>query len=129
ELGHAIHAWVTNFSSSSSQGLGEGTGDYLAMAYSHDFPNQWTPADPAYYWTFSWDGHNPLWNGRVTNYQRSFTYQTIPSGNHVPGQYWASCNREAREAIGGLLMDKAFLKGLSMTTSSSNQKAAAQAVI
>ncbi len=129
ELGHAIHAWVTNFSSSTSQGLGEGTGDYLATAYSHDFPNQWTPADPAYYWTFGWDGHNPFWAGRVTNYQLQFTYQTIPSGNHIPGQYWASCNRVAREAIGGVLMDKAFLKGLSMTTSSSNQKAAAQAVI
>lgn len=129
ELGHAIHNWVTNGGLSQQQGLSEGTGDYLAMAYSHDFPNQWTPADAAYYWVFSWDGHNPIWAGRVTNYQRQVTYQTLPSAIHTAGQYWASCNREAREAIGGQAMDKAFLKGLSMTTSSSNQKAAAQAVI
>jgi hypothetical protein len=129
ELGHAIHNWVTNGGLSQTQGLSEGTGDYLAAAYSIDFPGQWTPADPAYYWTFSWDGHNPFWAGRVTNYQLTTTYATISSQIHTAGQYWASCNRVAREAIGGQLMDKAFLKGLSMTTSSTNQKAAAQAVI
>ncbi|MBN8726513.1 MAG: PepSY domain-containing protein [Xanthomonadales bacterium] len=129
ELGHAIHNWVSNGGLSQQQGLSEGTGDYLAMAYSHDYPGQWTPADPAYYWVFSWDGHNSIWAGRVTNYQMQRTYQNLPSAIHTAGQYWASCNREAREAIGGLAMDKAFLEGLAMTTSSSNQKAAAQAVI
>ncbi|MCK9537907.1 PepSY domain-containing protein [Dokdonella sp.] len=129
ELGHAIHNWVTAGGLSQQQGLSEGTGDYLAMAYSHDFPNQWTPSQEPYYWVFSWDGHNPIWPGRITNYQMQRTYQNLPSAIHTAGQYWASCNREAREAIGGLAMDKAFLEGLAMTTASSNQKAAAQAVI
>lgn len=129
ELGHAIHNWVTDGGLSQQQGLSEGTGDYLAVAYSHDFPNQWTPADPAYYWVFSWDGHNPIWPGRITNYQLQRTYQNLPSAIHTAGQYWASCNHRARDVLGGLAMDKAFLEGLSMTTSSSNQKAAAQAVI
>jgi Zn-dependent metalloprotease len=129
ELGHAIHNWVTNGGLSQQQGLSEGTGDYLAMAYGHSFPNQWTPADAPYYWVFRWDGHNAIWAGRVTNYQLTRTYQNLPTTIHTAGQYWASCNREAREAIGGQLMDKVFLKGLSMTTSSSNQKVAAQAVI
>lgn len=129
ELGHAIHNWVTSGGLSQVQGLSEGTGDYLAMAYSHDFPNQWTRSDPAYYWVFSWDGHNPFWAGRITNYQMQTTYQTLSTSMYTAAQYWSSCNREAREAVGGAVMDKAFLKGLSMTTTSSNQKAAAQAII
>jgi hypothetical protein len=28
EFGHAIHYWITGLKSSSSQGLGEGSGDY-----------------------------------------------------------------------------------------------------
>lgn len=131
ELGHGIHDWITNGGLSQTQGLSEGVGDYLAQAYSRDFPNQWTPSDTAYNWVFSFDGHNPFWGGRVTNWHTNHTYP----GNlgtpapHIPGQYWASCNMVARDAIGGAAMDKAFLVGLSMTTGSSNQKVAAQAVI
>ncbi|TDR46628.1 Zn-dependent metalloprotease [Tahibacter aquaticus] len=130
ELGHGIHDWITNGGLSQTQGLSEGTGDYLAQAWSRDYPNQWAPGDTAYNWTFSWDGHNPFWAGRVTNWQTNHTYPgNLGSGIHAQGQYWASCNHLARTAIGGQAMDKAFLVGLSGTTSSSNQKAAAQAVI
>lgn len=131
ELGHGIHDWVTNGGLSQTQGLSEGVGDYLAQAYSRDFPNQWTPSDTAYNWMFSYDGHNPFWSGRVTNWHTNHSYPNnlgSPSP-HIPGQYWASCNMVARDAIGGAMMDKAFLVGLSMTNSSSNQKVAAQAVI
>ncbi len=130
ELGHAIHNWVTNGGLSQVQGLSEGTGDYLAMAYSHSLDEHlWTPADPQWYRVFKWDGHNQYWNGRVTNFQLQVTYQNLPGSIHSAGQYWASCNREARDVIGGELMDRAFLVGLSMTGSSSNQRDAAQAVI
>lgn len=130
ELGHAIHNWVTQGGLSQVQGLSEGTGDYLAMAYSHSLDEHlWTPADPQWYRVFKWDGHNQYWNGRITNYQLQRTYQNLPSSIHTAGQYWASCNREARDVIGGELMDRAFLVGLSMTGSSSNQRDAAQAVI
>lgn len=130
ELGHGIHDWITNGGLSQQQGLSEGTGDYLAHAYSRDFPNQWTTSDAAYHWMFSFDGHNQFWGGRVVNWHIGHSYPSnLGSGIHSQGQYWASCNIVARDAIGGAAMDKAFLVGLSMTNGSTNQKAAAQAVI
>ncbi|MBO9664603.1 M36 family metallopeptidase [Dokdonella sp.] len=137
ELGHGIHDWVTGGHLSQTEGLSEGTGDYLAGAYSRDFPDQWTPADTAYNWVYSWDGHNPFWAGRVLNYQTIRTYaQARTEAIHSAGQYWSSCNLEARKnlqvldaANGGSTFDKAFLEGLSTTGASTNQKDAAQAVI
>ncbi|WP_446903765.1 M36 family metallopeptidase [Burkholderia sp. YIM B11467] len=129
ELGHGIHDWVTNGGLSQQEGLSEGTGDYLAAAYSRDF-NQWSPSDAQYNWVYNWDGHNEFWGGRVTNWNVGRTYaQARGAEIHTAGQYWASCNLVARDAIGAQAMDKAFLKGLSMTNSSTNQKAAAQAVL
>lgn len=132
ELGHGLHDWITNGNLSQTQGLSEGFGDYTAAGYSRDFPNQWTPADPQYYWTFNWDGHNSSggfgWAGRLTNWQTNHTYATMGSDIYSGGQYWASCNLVARDLMGGLAMDKVYFTGLSMTTSSTNQKVAAQAI-
>ncbi|MDC8011194.1 hypothetical protein [Tahibacter soli] len=131
ELGHGIHDWVTNGNLSQSQGLSEGVGDYLAQGYSRDFPNQWVATDAAYHWVFNFDGHAPgLWAGRATNWHTNHSYPgNIGSGIHQQGQYFASCSIVARDALGGMAMDKAVLVGLSMTNGSSNQKAAAQAII
>ena len=88
------------------------------------------PSDAQYHWVYNWDGHNEFWGGRVTNWNVGRTYaQARGAEIHTAGQYWASCNLVARDAIGAQAMDKAFLKGLSMTNSSTNQKAAAQAVL
>lgn len=137
ELGHGMHDWITGGNLSQNEGLSEGTGDYLAGAYSRDFPNQWTSADAAYNWVYSWDGHNPFWAGRVLNYQLTRTYaQARTQPIHTAGQYWSSCNLEARKnmqaldaAEGGKTFDKAFFEGLSTTGGNTNQKDAAQAVI
>ena len=131
ELGHGLHDWLTGGNLSQVQGLSEGVGDYVAAAYSRDQPNQWTPADAAYFWVFNWDGHNPFWPGRVTNWNIGHTYpaDVARADGHTAGQYWSSCNLVARDAIGGKRMDTAFFTGLSMTGASTNQKDAAQAVI
>lgn len=130
ELGHGIHDWITNGHLSQTEGLSEGVGDYNAGSYSRDWPNQWTPSDAPYFWTFSWDGHNPFWPGRVTNYELNHTYaQARNQEIHTAGQYWASCNLLVRDVIGGEIMDKAYFEGLSMTGANTNQMAAAQAVI
>lgn len=130
ELGHGIHHFVTSGHLSQVEGLSEGVGDYNAGSYSRDFPDQWVPGEAAYDWVFSWDGHNPFWSGRVLNYQLTHTYaQSAGQEIHTAGQYWASCNLVARTAVGALAFDKAYFKGLSMTGASTNQKAAAQAVI
>lgn len=130
ELGHGLHHWITNGGLSQVEGLSEGSGDYAAASYSRDFPGQWQPTDEEFFWVFNWDGHNPFWPGRVTNWNLDHTYpDNIGSGIHTQGQYWSSCNLVAREAIGGLAMDKAFWTGISMTSSTTSQKDAAQAVL
>jgi Zn-dependent metalloprotease len=128
ELGHGLHDWITGGNSSSSTGLGEGSGDYWAMSYSRSL-NQWASTDAAYNWVFSWDGHNEWWNGRVTNYTRTYpqtsaTYTEI----HEYGQIWATALMKIYDVIGRTKMDTAFLEGLALTNGTSNQKTAATAV-
>lgn len=126
ELGHGVHDWITGGNGSQVQGLGEGSGDYWAQSYSRSL-NQWQSTDAAYHWMFSWDGHNPFWAGRVTNYAA-----TYPSGLtgaiHTDGQIWASALMRIYNKIGKEKTDRAFLEGLSMTGSSTNQQNAAIAV-
>ena len=79
---------------------------------------------------FSWDGHNPFWSGRLTNWNDNHLYPTNLVGQiHTDGQFWASCNIDIGEAIGYDLADAAVIEGISMTSGSTNQAAAAQAVI
>jgi hypothetical protein len=127
ELGHGLHDWITAGGLSQVEGLSEGTGDYIAQSYSRA-QGQWLPADPAYHWVFGWDGHNPFWSGRITNYAA-----TYPGGLvgqiHTDGQIWATANMRIWNRIGRQRTDRAFFSGLAMTGGSTNQQAAAQAVI
>lgn len=128
EMGHGIHDWMTGGHASSSTGLGEGSGDYWAVSYSRSL-NQWTSSDAANNWVFSWDGHNEFWAGRVTNYTR--TYPQTGATNtaiHTYGQIWGTALMKIYDVIGKTKTDKAFLEGLALTNSSSNQKTAAVAV-
>ncbi len=137
ELGHGLHDWITGGNAARGEGMGEGFGDYTAGSYSRDYPDQWATSDAAYNWVFNWDGHNDFWPGRVLNYQLTRTYeQARTQAIHTAGQYWSSCNLEARKNLqaldvtgGGQAFDKAYFQGMSMTGSSTNQKDAAQAVI
>ncbi|MGG5207796.1 T9SS type A sorting domain-containing protein [Chryseobacterium sp. MIQD13] len=126
ELGHGIHDWLTNGSSSQVQGLGEGSGDYWAQSYSRSL-NQWPSSAPAYHWMFSWDGHNPFWAGRVTNYTATYPSGIVGS-IHTDGQIWASALMRIYSQIGKEKTDRAFLEGLALTGSNTNQQNAAIAV-
>ena len=128
EMGHGIHDWMTGGHASSSTGLGEGSGDYWAVSYSRSL-NQWTSADAANNWVFSWDGHNDFWAGRVTNYNRTYPQTgTANTAIHTYGQIWATSLMKIYDVVGRTKMDKAFLEGLALTNSSSTQKTAAVAV-
>ncbi len=127
ELGHGIHDWVTSGGLSQVNGLSEGTGDYFAQSYSR-FLDLWSPEDEAYHWVFSWDGHNPFWNGRRTNYPGHYP-EDLTGSIHTDGQIWSTCNMHVWDAIGREQTDKAMLEGLAMTTSSTNQEDAAQALL
>ncbi len=124
ELGHGLHDWMTNGSSSNL--IGEGNGDYWAQSYSRSL-NQWTAADPASQYMFSWDGHNVCWTGRSTNY--SGIYPTsLTNSIHTDGQIWATALMQIWDVVGREKTDKAFLNGLASTNSSSTQQVAAIAV-
>jgi hypothetical protein len=125
ELGHGIHDWITGGNSSSSEGLGEGTGDYWSQSYNRSL-NQWTAADGEYQWMFNWDGHNACWGGRVTNYTGA--YPSLTGSIHTDGQIWASTLMRIYDQIGRDKTDKAFLEGLAMTGGNSGQQDAAIAV-
>jgi len=125
ELGHGIHDWITNGSLSQVQGLSEGCGDYWAQSYSRSL-NQWQPSDAAYQWVFSWDGHNACWAGRTTAYTGA--YPPTSSSIHTNGQIWATSLMRIYNRIGKEKTDRAFLEGLALTTSSTNQQNAARAV-
>ena len=126
ELGHGIHDWLTGENASSSEGLGEGSGDYWGQSYNRSL-NQWTPADAEYQWFFNWDGHNACWGGRITNYTALY-----PGGLgwsiHTNGQIWATTLMRIYDQIGRTKTDKAFLEGLAMTGNTSGQQDAAIAV-
>lgn len=126
ELGHGIHDWLTGGNLSQVDGLSEGSGDYWATSYSRSL-NQWTPADAEYNWMFSWDGHNPFWNGRITNYTASYP-SGLTGAIHTDGQIWCSALMRIYDIIGRTKVDKAFLEGLAMTGSNTSQEDAAIAV-
>ncbi|MCB1055229.1 MAG: peptidase [Acidobacteria bacterium] len=126
ELGHALHDWVTSGGLSQVNGLSEGIGDFVAQSYSRSF-GQWAPSDPQYQWVFNWDGHNPFWNGRITNYGAVW-----PSGLvgqvHTDGQIWSTCMMRVWDALGRDETERAHWTGIGMTNGSSNQEDAAIAV-
>lgn len=129
ELGHGIHDWMTGGFLSQEEGLSEGVGDYFAVSWMRSF-GVWTPSDPQYNWVFAWDGHNPFWGGRVTTWNDNHQYPgDLVGQDHTDGQFWSSCNMDVWEAIGREAADTAMLEGLSMTSSLTNQSAAAQAVL
>jgi len=126
ELGHGLHDWVTVGGLSQVNGLSEGTGDYAAGSYSR-IRGHWTSADPAFNWTFNWDGHNPFWSGRVLNYGAVYPGGLVGQV-HTDGQIWATAMMKIWDDIGAQKADKAFWAGLAMTNSTTNQNDAANAV-
>ncbi|WP_055436190.1 T9SS type A sorting domain-containing protein [Lacinutrix algicola] len=126
ELGHGLHDWITNGGLSQVNGLSEGSGDYWANSYKRSL-GLWSATDAARNWVFGWDGHNACWNGRSTVYGAQYPGGLVGQ-IHADGQMWATTLMEIWEDIGREKTDKAFLEGLGMTNSGTNQQNAAIAV-
>ncbi|WP_375238458.1 T9SS type A sorting domain-containing protein [Aurantibacter sp.] len=127
ELGHGLHDWITNGGLSQVNGLSEGCGDYWANSYKRSL-GLWGSGDAARNYVFGWDGHNVCWNGRSTIYGAQYPGGLVGGGPHTDGQIWASVMMEIWEIVGRTKTDKAFLNGLGMTNSGTNQEQAAIAV-
>jgi PKD repeat protein len=125
ELGHGLHDWLTSGNLSQVEGLSEGCGDYWASSYLRS-TGYWTSSDPSYNWVFIWDGHNPFWPGRITNYAAHYP-EGLTGQIHTDGQMWASSLMSIYDLIGRTATDSDFLEALSMTGSSSGQQDAAYA--
>lgn len=127
EFGHGVHDWATVGSLSQVDGLSEGCGDYWTTSYIRN-THILTPANPAYYWVFVWDGHNPFWDGRIVNYTAHYP-EGLTGTIHTDGQMWASSLMSIWDLIGKEATDIDFIEALAMTNSSSNQQDAANAFI
>ncbi|MEP0548973.1 MAG: T9SS type A sorting domain-containing protein [Rhodothermales bacterium] len=125
ELGHGLHDWLTVGGLSNGDGLSEGLGDYFAVSYERSL-GLLDEDDAAYNWVFKWDGHNPFWNGRRTDFAG-----TYPSGSapHARGQHWSTSLMRILETVGVEATDTAVIEGIAMTTGSTTQPQAAQAVL
>jgi PKD repeat protein len=127
EMCHGVHDWITSGGLSQVQGLSEGSCDYWSTSYIRS-TGYWTPANPAYNWVFIWDGHNPFWAGRITNYTAHYP-EGLTGTIHTDGQMWSSSLMSIYDLIGKVPTDKNFLEALSMTNANSNQQDAANAFI
>ena len=123
ELGHGLHDFLTTISQ--VDGLSEGLGDYVAVSYGRSL-GLMSPTAPNYNWVFKWDGHNPCWGGRITNYTATYPAGVVPHGR---GQHWSTSNLRVWNLIGGERTDKAVFEGVRLTTGSSTQPQAANAVM
>lgn len=125
EFGHGIHDWMTN--GNTSPYIGEGNGDYWAQSFFRSY-NQLQPNEAPYNWMFKWDGHNFCWDGRTTDYAGVYPGDLVGlqgGAAHTDGQIWATGLMQIWDVLGKEKTDKAFLLGLALTTSSSNQQTSA----
>jgi hypothetical protein len=127
ELGHGLHDWVVVGALSQVNGLSEGTGDYFAQSYSRAYGNV-PSSNPAWHFVFSWDGHNPFWPGRTTNWPNLYP-GGLTGQIHTDGQIWATCLMRIWNQLGAVKTDTVVLEGLSLTNSTTNQDDAAQALM
>jgi len=129
ELGHGLHDWAAGCISQDN-GLSEGIGDWVAASYSIS-KGHWAPADPQYSWVFDWDGHNPFWQGRVTNWNDSNTWPAGTGGGclHTCGQYWASSMVDIMEATSRDEAEIMHWEGIKATSCTATHEEAAAAVV
>ena len=125
ELGHALHDFLGTISNSSTDGLSEGFGDYVAASYTRSL-SLLTPAAASYNWVFKWDGHNPCWGGRSAAVTTRY-----PAGGqlHGVGQNWSTSNMRIWNAIGRERADKAVFEGIRLTNGTATQPVAARSVM
>ncbi|MCZ2355520.1 MAG: T9SS type A sorting domain-containing protein [Bacteroidia bacterium] len=124
EYGHALSYGAspnTNGNDNERRGLDEGFGDYMAASYSKSISN--------YRWneTFTWDGHNSFWDGRLAN--KNQNYSTNLMNFYDYGEIWASALMMVYDRIGRTASDANFFTELYMNSTNTNVKAAANKII
>ena len=86
------------------------------------------PGHIAYNWTFSFDGHNEFWPGRVTNVAAKYP-EGARGSIHTAGQLWATVCMEVLETIGKEKADKLFWTAIASLNERSSQADAAKAYV
>lgn len=110
EYAHAIQFnIVPTWGGGESGALGEGFGDYWAASYSRSL-GQWDQGSYHYNWVFNWDGHNPLWAGRILNDSRTYPFGALPI--HSAGQIWSAALMGIWNDLGRDITDRLVVKSL-----------------
>ncbi len=107
EFTHSLSEIASPFNTEGSQrkAMEEGTCDYLAKSYSRSI-NDNTPDK-----VFSWDGHNPFWNGFGINTKRAYP-QDLKNNKDGDRDIWSSALMCGHDFIGRLAMDSLVLEHL-----------------
>jgi Zn-dependent metalloprotease len=123
EYGHAIQTNTTGGMTYSGEtmSLQEGASDYWAVSYKRSI------SEYDWYKVFSWDGHNPFWDGRLANLD--WVYPDDYVSGHNGGQIWSAALMEIWEQVGREVTDKLFLQAHYIWGSGPGLQDAAEAFI
>jgi PKD repeat protein len=129
ELFHLMHDWLSAYSLSLVDGLGEGCADYWGQSYTRAY-HYFAPTDQQYNWDYVWGGFPIGGNSyhRVTNWPNHYPDQ-LTGYPWDDGQMWSSSLMSIYDAIGREATDRLLLECLSMTDINSSQRDAAFAFI
>ena len=124
EYGHALSyggSPNSNGTNNERRGLDEGFGDYMAASYSKSISSfRWNE-------TFTWDGHNSFWNGRLAD--KSQNYSSNLMNFYDYGEIWATALMIAHDKIGRFASDLNFFTELYTNSTSTTLKIAANNII
>ncbi|MFT5056534.1 MAG: hypothetical protein ACI80H_001249 [Pseudoalteromonas distincta] len=107
EFTHSLSEIASPFNTEGTQrkAMEEGTCDYFAKSYSRSI-NDNTPNR-----VFSWDGHNPFWDGFGINTKRAYP-QDLANSKDGDRDIWSSALMCGHDFIGRLPMDSLVLEHL-----------------
>ena len=107
EYGHAIsHSAAPNTNDGIERtALDEAIGDYFAASYSKSINS--------YNWqkVFSWDGHNPFWNGRVVESDKHYP-EDLQNNLYKDAELWSSTMMQIMDDIGRERTDEILIEAL-----------------
>lgn len=125
EYGHAISNSAAPGSNNGTErlSLDEGFGDYLAASYSRSInPFKWENV-------FSWDGHNPYFDGRTAASTKHYPEDFESFDIHASGEIWSSVLMQIWEDIGKATTDKLVLQSMYSYVSNMSMSDAALLIV
>ncbi|MBI1185187.1 T9SS type A sorting domain-containing protein [bacterium] len=108
EYGHAIsyNANLNELDGAGRRAIDEGFCDYLAASYSYSI-NTFRAG-----YVYSWDGHNPFWDGRTTESTKTCNDFNANKTIYDNGEIFSSAVYEIHKTIGREITDRILINSL-----------------